>query len=76
MFEFNVNRRGIKPSFLGLCVFKDTNKGDAGNGKGDAGNVMQAGRQAGRQWLRKTPKISDGNFESRPPPPKKKVAFG
>ena len=39
-------------------------------------NVMQAGRQAGRQWLRKTPKISDGNFESRPPPPKKKVAFG
>jgi hypothetical protein len=52
MFKFNINRRGIKPSFLGLCVFKDTNEWDAGNGKGDAGRqdaVMQckAGRQAG-----------------------------
>lgn len=52
MFEFNMNRRGIKPSLLGLCVFKDTNKGDAGNGKGDAGRQdagtqCNAGRQAG-----------------------------
>ena len=55
MFEFNVNRRGIKPSLLGLCVFKDTNEVDAGNGKEDAGR-QDAGNgkeDAGRQAMAK-----------------------
>jgi len=60
-----MNKAGAKPSFLVLCVFKDTMKRNTAKGcrqwQGKAGRERQtcagigrqagSGRQAGRQWL-------------------------